>query len=131
MGFATISSQIDSLRDWPYTALPASEVALAGFYHDPTEENPATVTCFSCDAVWPVTRTTGRYSKNEVQTILLDYHADNCLWAEMLRNAMGRDLIKLPENTTKEDREHHLGFEKPCETANENKSSVNLSFQIN
>jgi hypothetical protein len=47
----------------------------------------------------------------------------------MLRNAMGRDLIKLQENTTKEDEEHHL--EKPYETANENKSSVNLSFQIN
>jgi len=41
---------------------------------------------------------------------------------------MGRDLIKLQENTTEEDGEHHLGFGKQCETTN---NSAIFSLQIN
>jgi hypothetical protein len=64
--FATIASRIDSLREWPYTALPPWQVALAGFYHDPTEEDPATVICFSCGALWHCTGTYGQYRTDDV-----------------------------------------------------------------
>ena len=127
--FATISSRIETLRDWPHTTLPPWEIALAGFYHDPAEEDPTTVTCFSCDAVWPNRRPTGRYSKKEVQTILLDFHLDNCFWADMLRNAMGQHLINPLGNTTTEDREHYLEYVKQCDKINNDKSS--FSLQIN
>jgi hypothetical protein len=92
--FATIFSRIESLRDWPHTTLHPLEVAFAGFYHDPTEEDPATVACSSCEVVWwPRSQPVGRYSKNEAQTILLDYHVNNCLWADMLQNAMLFNLL--------------------------------------
>ena len=111
--FATISSRIESLQDWPHTTLPPLEITLAGFYHDPTEEDPTTVTCFSCDAVWPNRQLTGQYSKNEVQTILLDFHLDNCFWANMLRNTISRDLINpLEDIITKKNRKHYLEFRK-------------------
>lgn len=127
--FTTISSRIDSLQEWPHTILHPCEVAVAGFYHDPTGEDPATVTCFSCEVVWPRTKPSGLYSKNEVQIILLDYHLDNCLWADLLRNAM--DLIQLPENTRKmEDRNKQLESGIQRDTAYNDRSSVNFSVRI-
>jgi Inhibitor of Apoptosis domain len=77
--FVTVSSRVESFQDWPHLTLPPLYLAFAGFYHDPTEEDPAAVACFACDAVWPRAKPTGQFSIGEVQTILLNYHVANCL----------------------------------------------------
>jgi hypothetical protein len=46
--FGTISSRLDSFQEWPYTKFPPQQLAVAGFYSDPCDEDPDRVTCFSC-----------------------------------------------------------------------------------
>src|SRR5690242_21412726 len=48
--FATISSRLESFREWPYTTIPPLQLAVSGFYHEPSDENFATLICFSCGA---------------------------------------------------------------------------------
>ncbi|PVH69633.1 hypothetical protein DL98DRAFT_598489 [Cadophora sp. DSE1049] len=54
--FATISSRLDSFREWPYTTIPPLQLAVSGFYHEPSDENFATLICFSCGAGFGVAR---------------------------------------------------------------------------
>lgn len=128
--FITISSRIRSLEDWPHTKLPRSEVALAGFYHDPTEADPATVTCFSCGIAWPRTRPTGgRHLEKEVRTALLDFHLDNCIWADMLRDGLSFSDMSERLRTRTYDRQP-VKYGNGCEITCDENSKVDISIRI-
>jgi hypothetical protein len=127
--FVTLQSRLESFRDWPHATLPPLELALAGFYHDSIEGDSTTISCFSCGVVWPRATPSGQYSKKEMRTIYLDYHVDNCLWAEMLRSSFGTDLYELQADMEDAERQSRSG--QQCNTMNNDKSNVNFSIQIN
>jgi hypothetical protein len=86
--FATISSRLDSFREWPYTTIPPLQLAVSGFYHEPSDENFATLICFSCGAGFGVARPPDTECTNEkLEQFLLKRHTEDCLWADMRRNA--------------------------------------------
>jgi len=80
--FATISSRLDSFREWPYTTIPPLQLAVSGFYHEPSDENFATLICFSCGTGFGVATPPDTECTNEnLEQFLLKRHAEDCLWA--------------------------------------------------
>ncbi|KAG4423591.1 MAG: hypothetical protein CL912_19005 [Deltaproteobacteria bacterium] len=85
--FATISSRLDSFREWPYTTVPPVQLAVSGFYHEPSDENFATLICFSCGAGFGIVGPPVKISNKKLEQFLLERHTEDCLWADMRRNA--------------------------------------------
>lgn len=85
--FATISSRLDSFRKWPYTTIPPLQLAVSGFYHEPSDENFATLICFSCGAGFGVARPPDTECTNEkLEQFLPKRHTEDRLWADMRQN---------------------------------------------
>jgi hypothetical protein len=78
--FATISSRLDSFREWPYTMIPPLQLAVSGCYHEPSDENFATLICFSCGAGFGVARPPDTECTNEkLEQFLLKRHTEDYL----------------------------------------------------
>jgi hypothetical protein len=85
--FATISSRLDSFREWPYTTIPPLRLAVSGFYHEPSDENFATLICFSCGAGFGILGPPVKISNEKLEQFLIERHTEDCLWADMRRHA--------------------------------------------
>jgi hypothetical protein len=131
--FATFSPRLESLKEWPYNDLPRWQLAMAGFYHDPMEEDPAVVICFSCEAEHRCIGTDGNYSNDIVKAVLLDIHIDGYLWADIYRNATEYflTLTRLPQEISMMGRKQHIEIDKQSDMTSHDKNSVNFSIQIN
>jgi Inhibitor of Apoptosis domain len=129
-GFATFSSRLESLQGWPYKCLPRWQLAIAGFFHDPIEEDPAVVVCFSCEVEYRCIETVGKFSDNIVKAALLDYHVDGCLWADMYRNATEYFPTKtrLSQKIGMVGRKHN---QSDTGTISHDQKKSNFSIQIN
>ncbi|KXL49038.1 hypothetical protein M433DRAFT_159388 [Acidomyces richmondensis BFW] len=101
-------------------------MAVAGFYHDPTEDSD-NIECFSCGTTFQLRSQyrPGQPAKREVLLFLLSYHADECFWAQMLRVALSLDLTELQTDT-----EQNAEQEKFSYQANRDRSSVGFSLQV-
>ena len=64
------------------------QLAVSGFYYEPSDENFATLICFSCGAGFGVARPPDTECTNEkLQQFLLKHHIEGCLWVDMRRDA--------------------------------------------
>ena len=63
------------------------QLPVSGFYHEPSDENFATLTCFSCGAGFGVARPPDTECTNEkLEQFLLKRHTEDCLWVDMRRD---------------------------------------------
>jgi len=97
---------------------------MAGFYHDPTKEDPAVVICFSCEMEHQCIGTNEKYSNDIVKAVLLDFYVDACLWADIHRNTTKYfpTFTRPPQKIGMVGRERHLD--------SYDKKSVNFFIQI-
>jgi hypothetical protein len=125
--FDTFRSRLGSLREWPYATLSPWRVAIAGFYHEATEKDPATVICFSCGALWRCDGTYGRYSDHEVQIALCNYHENGCLWADMWENTLHIFVANLADQDREETTQDQ---EEQYNTTSDKEASRDFSVHI-
>jgi hypothetical protein len=92
--FSTISSRLDSFGSWPYQCWPPKQLAVHGFYQMPGEKGDP-IACFSCGKEFYCKDSTEMITNKE----LLDYHHDDCLWADMRREIMAHSSLAITRPT--------------------------------